>query len=177
MGSQKQAAKEPPHKNRLTVNSSRYPLRINIGFLINQNVGSYRDLQFEVPHLNLDGDFAVSDFAAGIRVGRVQQGVLAQAALTGRVDLECVRCLEGYQHIVETEFQELFAFKNKGVTESGLVIPEDGNINLAPLVREYLLLEVPISPLCSPNCKGLCTVCGTNLNQETCEHNASIEVG
>lgn len=49
-------------------------------------------------------------------------------------------------------------------------IPEDGNIDFGPILREYLLLEMPIKPLCKPDCKGLCTVCGENLNLTTCEH-------
>ncbi len=159
------------------MNLSRSPLHLNIGFLLNQNVGSYRDIQFEISDLNLDDDFAVKGFAGSARVGRVQQGILVQADLSGRMELDCVRCLESFQQTIHTEFQELFAFKYKGVTEAGLVIPDDGNINLTPLVREYLLLEVPIQPICRPDCKGLCTVCGTNLNEAICEHNARIEAG
>jgi len=37
-------------------------------------------------------------------------------------------------------------------------------------VREFMLLEVPISPLCRPDCKGLCLECGNNLNENTCDH-------
>ncbi len=43
----------------------------------------------------------------------------------------------------------------RSVTESNLILPEDGHIDLEILVREYMLLEIPISPLCSPDCKGL----------------------
>jgi uncharacterized protein len=38
------------------------------------------------------------------------------------------------------------------------------------LFREYILLEIPISPLCRPDCKGLCPICGNNLNEDTCHH-------
>jgi uncharacterized protein len=56
------------------------------------------------------------------------------------------------------------------MTESGLLAPEDGQIDLEPLLREYALLEIPISPLHSPDCKGLCPVCGENLNKTDCGH-------
>ena len=56
------------------------------------------------------------------------------------------------------------------MTESGLLVPEDGQIDLEPLLREYALLEFPISPVCKPDCKGLCPVCGENLNRTDCGH-------
>jgi uncharacterized protein len=55
-----------------------------------------------------------------------------------------------------------------------MVIPEDGNVDFAPLVREFLLLEVPIKLLCREDCIGLCSVCGENLNLTTCEHQAQL---
>ena len=68
------------------------------------------------------------------------------------------------------DFTELYAFKNENVTDSGLMMPEDAHIDLQPLVREYALLEVPINPLCRPDCKGLCIECGENRNEVDCGH-------
>jgi uncharacterized protein len=51
-----------------------------------------------------------------------------------------------------------------------LLLPEDSHIDLAPLIREFALLEIPISPICKPDCKGLCPVCGENLNETDCGH-------
>ena len=56
------------------------------------------------------------------------------------------------------------------MSESGLLLPDDMHIDLAQLLREYALLEVPISPLHSPDCKGLCPVCGQDLNIRDCGH-------
>jgi uncharacterized protein len=70
----------------------------------------------------------------------------------------------------------MFAYKAFDFTESGLLVPEDGNIDLGPIVREYLMLEYPLKPLCKPDCQGLCTVCGENLNLGTCEHQARIKI-
>jgi uncharacterized protein len=67
-------------------------------------------------------------------------------------------------------FTELFAFDRRNKTDSGLLVPEDGQIDLEPLLREYALLEFPISPICKPECKGLCPVCGENLNKADCGH-------
>src|ERR687885_9624 len=62
--------------------------------------------------------------------------------------------------------------------EEGLQVrPVQGHVRLtrtqngvlADAMREYALLEVPMLPLCKPDCKGLCPECGTNLNDETCD--------
>lgn len=152
-----------------------YPLRLNVGFLINQPIGSSRDIHFEFSSLDLDQDFHLTDFLGSAKVTRTPQGILVQGDFYANVDQECVRCLVEYQQKIHTTFSELYAFKYKGMTESGLIIPEDGNINLGPLVREYLLLELPIRPLCKEDCQGLCTVCGADLNNETCSHQATIK--
>ncbi len=86
---------------------------------------------------------------------------------------ECVRCLTSLQQPLEIDFTELYAFTLRSVTDSNLILPEDGYIELESLVREYMLLEVPISPLCSPHCKGLCPICGENLNVRVCNHGES----
>jgi uncharacterized protein len=84
--------------------------------------------------------------------------------------LECARCLTDFDHELDWEFTELYAFNKKSVSESDLLLPEDQHIDLQPLMREYALLEIPINPICKPNCKGLCFVCGQNLNEADCGH-------
>ncbi len=86
------------------------------------------------------------------------------AEVNACVDLECVRCLEKYQQPLHAEFDELYAFSIRTATDSGLILPDDGYIDLQPLVREYLLIEIPISPLCKVDCRGLCPICGANKN-------------
>lgn len=87
-----------------------------------------------------------------------------------------MRCLTNFDQLLHATFEELYAFDKRSVTESGLILPEDANIDLGPLVREYLLLEMPISPVCRPDCKGLCPICGANLNEETGKHD-HVETG
>jgi uncharacterized protein len=54
--------------------------------------------------------------------------------------------------------------------DTGLSIPETGILDLNPLARECLLLDVPLQPVCRPGCKGLCSECGNNLNESPCSH-------
>ncbi len=154
----------------IIVIDSRHPLRFNVGFLIHQPIGISRDFHFEFGPIQLGPDLAFERLSGLARVGRTPQGLLVSAKFQGDINSECVRCLTEFDEPLETEFNELYAFNNRNLTESGLILPEDGNIDLEPLVRDYLLIEIPISLLCRQDCKGLCSYCGANLNEETCEH-------
>ena len=98
-----------------------------------------------------------------------------QVKLHALIEVECVRCLDAIDQPLNTDFSELYAFTPRSTTESNLILPEDGHINLEPILREYMLLEVPISPLCRQDCKGLCPVCGENRNRTNCTHDTDSE--
>jgi uncharacterized protein len=158
------------------VSSIFSPLRLNVGFVVRQSIGFSRDFDFALPTLSLPPDLVLNDLEGTAHVSRTPQGLLAQVQLQATMPVECVRCLTPLVQPLTTDFTELYAFSQRFATESGLILPEDGNINLEPLVREYMLLEVPINPLCKPDCKGLCPICGKDLNEETCNHEASESV-
>lgn len=155
------------------VNQPKHPLRINVGFLLHAPYGYSRDIHFDYPGLKLD-DLEVSGFSGLARVSRTPQGILVQAEFSGSAKADCVRCLAAFLQPLHTAFDELYAFDGRSTTESDLILPDDANIDLAPLARDYLLLEMPISPICRSDCKGLCPECGTDWNLETCEHASSV---
>lgn len=157
------------------MNAPRYPLKINVGFLLNQPIGTYRDIHFEYPDVVLKPDLNLTNFSGVARVGRTPQGILVQGEFQGKAPAECVRCLTGFDQSLHATFDELYAFDKRSVTDSGLILPEDANIDLEPLAREYLLIEMPISPVCRSDCKGLCPICGTNLNEENGKHHHTAE--
>lgn len=150
--------------------SNRNPLRFNVGFLINQPVGTSREFHFDFPSIRLQPDLDIRELHGIVKASKTSQGIFLHGTFLAIVTAECVRCLTEFDQSLHTEFEELFAFSERSVSESDLVLPEDANIDLAPLLREYLLVEVPISPLCREDCKGLCTICGEDLNQRVCEH-------
>jgi len=78
--------------------------------------------------------------------------------------------LTDFDQEFDWSFTELYAFDKRSETESGLILPEDAHLDLADLLREYALLEIPINTVCKPNCKGLCPQCGQNLNEKDCGH-------
>ena len=150
--------------------SPRHPLRLNVGFIVSQPIGYSRDFHFDFQAIHLQPDLDLSFLTGVVRIGRTPQGLLVLSKFKAGITTECVRCLDETHSQLETEFSELYAFNHRSVAESGLILPEDANIDLEPVLREYLVIEIPISPLCKPDCKGLCTICGENLNQNLCEH-------
>ncbi|MBN1535886.1 MAG: DUF177 domain-containing protein [Anaerolineales bacterium] len=149
---------------------SSNPLRLNVGFIVNLSVGDSREFIFDVPALHLDSDFTFMDLSGVARITRTAQGLLVQVKLSALAECDCVRCLTPFSQSLKTEFTELYAFSRDSMTDSGLILPEDAHIDFAPIIREYMLLEVPMSPLCRPDCKGLCPICGENLNETKCNH-------
>ena len=150
----------------------RKPFRINIGFIVSEEVGYTHQVPFDLEKARFEDDLVLTDFVGVATISRTPQGLLVQGDFRGGITLECVRCLSDFQHSLHWEFTELYAFNKKSVTDSGLLLPDDAHIELEPLLREYALLEVPISPICKPDCKGLCPECGENLNLADCGHRA-----
>ncbi|MHC1773238.1 MAG: DUF177 domain-containing protein [Flexilinea sp.] len=144
--------------------------RINVGFLIHEAVGTYREFEIESPDLTIEEGFEIENVRCTVRVSRVQQGLLASVHTTAEKEMDCVRCLEPFSQKIDTSFDELFAFHLRQNSDAELFLPENGIMDLLPILREYLLLEIPICPVCKPDCKGLCVNCGANLNIMTCEH-------
>jgi uncharacterized protein len=154
----------------MSVKNSRDTLLLNVGFIIHQTVGYSRDFPIEAPRIHLPPDLDLEDLAGTARVTRTGQGLLLQVRLRAVIVAECSRCLGDFTQPLEIDFTELYAFNASSVTDSGLIVPESGKIDLEPLVREEMLLAVPISALCKPDCMGLCPICGENLNEVTCNH-------
>jgi uncharacterized protein len=152
------------------VSDPHSPLRLNVGFVVAQSAGFSRDFPFDIPQISIPPDLRLNSLNGLVRATRTPQGILLQADFHTIIDLECVRCLTDFQQTLMVNFTELYAFSQRYVTDSGLLMPETGIIDLTPVLREYALLEIPISPLCRPDCKGLCPICGNNLNESVCYH-------
>lgn len=148
----------------------RKPFRINVGFIVHEEVGYSHRIPLESEKAVLGDDLDLFKFEGMIVIDRTPQGLVVQGKFSGETSLECVRCLKEFRHTLHGEWTELYAFSQKSVSESGLLMPEDGHIDFAPVLREYALLEVPIKALCKPDCKGLCIECGQDLNVKDCGH-------
>ncbi len=154
--------------------SPRKPFRINVGFIIHEEVGYSHLIPFELDKVKLE-DLELQNLNGEVTIDRTPQGLVVQGKFSGDTKLECVRCLKEFTHHLSWNFTELYAFTKKSVSESELLVPDDAHLDLAPLIREYALLEIPINPLHDPECKGLCIECGQDLNIKDCGHSQSDE--
>ncbi|MEK6255738.1 MAG: DUF177 domain-containing protein [Chloroflexota bacterium] len=146
------------------------PLIINVGFIVTEDNGYARNFEFDFPELELAHDLHLLKVSGNAQFTRTPQGLLADVQFAGIVNGECSRCLDATEIQLATRFNELFAFDERSTTESELLVPDDRMIDLEPLVREYLLLDMPITSLCKSDCLGLCGTCGKNLNRDKHVH-------
>ncbi|HXT70829.1 MAG TPA: DUF177 domain-containing protein [Vicinamibacterales bacterium] len=135
---------------------------------------------FEPSHFDLTGeDFRV---AAPVVLAAEVRKDAQKVRLVGRVatslEMACGRCLEPFAIPVDAGFDLLFLPQTddgpadeREVQDSdvGVTFYKDDVIDLGEVMREQFLLALPMKPLCRPDCKGLCPVCGINRNRETCE--------
>ena len=150
--------------------SPKKPFRINIGFIAHEEIGRSHDFPFEFDKIVLGGDLELRNLDGIVNIGRTPLGLVLQADFSAETTVMCVRCLQDFDQELDWSFTELYAFDKRSETDSELILPEDGHIDLAEMIREYALLEVPISPICKPECQGLCAECGQNLNEKDCGH-------
>lgn len=147
-----------------------YSLRTNIGYFLNKPIGFSRNFEIAYDEVFIEPDLNVRQFKSAFTFSRTHEGLLLEAQLQGKIAAICGRCLSPFYTLVKTSFEELYFFSQRSQDDADLVIPENGYIDLGVIFREYLLLELPINPLCSSDCKGLCPNCGQNLNEKLCEH-------
>lgn len=143
--------------------------RFNVGFIVAESAGYSREFPLQTDKAILQ-ELELHNLSGTVTFARTPQGLLLQSRLTATVAAECTRCLEPIELEVHPVFSELYAFKKNAAVDAELIVPETVQIDISPLVREYMILEMPIKPLCKIDCKGLCPVCGENQNLVTCHH-------
>ena len=125
--------------------------------------GTLEDLGTEVATLKagepVEGDLLLES---------VVEGVLASGRLAATFALRCARCLEDFELPASVDVHELFT--PDPAADDGDVYPLDteGFMDPEQMVRDALGLELPFSPLHSPDCQGLCSVCGGDRNLGEC---------
>jgi uncharacterized protein len=96
------------------------------------------------------------------------EGILVSGPISGKIAYRCARCLKPFSADFRLDVSELFA---REATEEDDEYPlTEGTIDLEPMIRDAVVLSMPFSPLCRPDCLGLCERCGgdRNLGECTC---------
>jgi len=112
-----------------------------------------------------------------VEVTEEQGTALAQGTLRGSIKVACSRCLGAVSLPVNERFVLTFLPHESQVEGEDVELDEedidvathDGEqVDIAPVLRDHIVLSVPYAPLCSESCKGLCPRCGADLNQGPC---------
>ncbi len=114
---------------------------------------------------------------AKIRIDRSESEVIIRGSVKGEIEQQCSRCLKNYtieisspivvvyHPIEDINKEEQYELKGEEL-ETGFY--KNDILDTDEILIEQLLLNIPMKPLCSPECKGLCPKCGTDLNVSSC---------
>jgi len=150
-------------------NHNHSRLRFNFGFMLEATLGTFREMELDYPTIRVSEDVTLTPLEGKFGASRTSEGIYLSGTLTTKIEIECVRCLDELNLPIQLKIDDLFYYPPESVPAGEYIIGEDGFLDLAPLVRELSLLEVPMQPICKSDCQGLCVQCGQNLNQGNCD--------
>ncbi len=108
---------------------------------------------------------------------RTSQGIEVKGSIRAAVAIPCARCLKECIVPIVSEFTECLILQRYAPDEQDKeLVPDDLDVSFLPeegielrdIVEEQIWLNIPMKPLCHDHCKGLCTVCGADLNLAEC---------
>lgn len=111
---------------------------------------------------------AGADLELDVQLEGVTEGVLVTVTVAGPLTGECARCLEPFTSSTKVRFQELYVLagqvaEDDGADADSYRLDGTGLLDLEPALRDAMVLELPLSPLCDDGCQGLCVECGVRL--------------
>jgi uncharacterized protein len=148
-------------------------MRINVSDIPDD--GLQRELELPI----VINDSAKPDVAhVFVKIFRFGKKILVEGSLNISVLHKCSRCLKEFSFPMDVAFRDEYSpaeeFKKEeeqGLTDKELNLSYYSNdeIDISELIKEQVLLSVPMKPLCKPDCEGICPQCGTDLNKGSCE--------
>ena len=149
-------------------------IQINVSQLLKDPIGTTRSYQVAE---TVDIAGSKSTVQGEVELVRTDRGILVKGTLQGMIEVTCSRCLNLFSsHLALNIEEEYFATTD---VDSGatLPLPEEPEyftideryiLDLSEAIQQYMLLAVPMKPLCREDCAGLCPNCGHNLNEGAC---------
>ena len=129
-----------------------------------------------------------ADVELELRLESVMEGVLVTGTAHATATGECVRCLEPVEQQLDADFQEMFSYPDADTRiarrdeagddaedEEGLRL-EDELFDLEPVLRDAVVLALPMQPVCREDCPGLCPQCGARLADDPDHHHEVTDI-
>ncbi|MET7681658.1 DUF177 domain-containing protein [Streptomyces sp. NPDC005423] len=127
-----------------------------------------------------------------LRLESVMEGVLVTGTARAQAKGECVRCLEPIEQKLEADFQEMFSYPDaddrgrakaetaddagESADDEDRLYIEDGLFDLEPVLRDAVVLALPMQPVCQDDCLGLCSECGARLTDDPDHHHDAVDI-
>jgi uncharacterized metal-binding protein YceD (DUF177 family) len=146
---------------------------------LGRRAGSLQELQRTLPapaewKVELVGVPEGADVQLDLRLESVMEGVLVSGEVTVPLAGSCARCLEPVEDTLVVDVQELFAYTGSTTEatseEDEVRLVEGETIDLEPMVRDVVVLSLPLAPLCDEDCGGLCADCGQRVDDLPDDH-------
>ena len=119
-----------------------------------------------------------ADIGLRLRLEAVMEGVLVSGDIQVPVTGSCARCLNPVEDVLDLDVQELFAYAGsttEETSEEDEVRRVDGDfLDLEPMVRDVVVLALPLAPVCTDDCGGLCVDCGQRLDDLPQDHTHEV---
>jgi len=139
--------------------------------------GSARRVHVDERVENMGTELAAVDAQAPIEgdlmLESVIEGIFVTGTVGGRMTLRCARCLKEFAAAFDVDMNELYV-REPG-PEDDYVLADDLTLDPEPMVRDAVVLQMPFSPLCKPDCLGLCPRCGGDRNADECTCGADVD--
>ncbi len=116
-----------------------------------------------------------SDLVLGLRFESVVEGVLVSGTASVTVNGECARCLEPIEWDQTVALTELYLNEPGPPEEEELPVLDGDFLDLDPVVRDAVVLVLPLAPLCRADCPGLCVECGARLAEDPTHQHEKID--
>ena len=128
------------------------------------------------PDIDFDGLNNVKQVNLNLNIQKSGEEYYCQGEVHAEVSLECARCLETFDTELDTETDFIICTEGARENKDGIIDDEDyvflkGNdlqADITEVIRQAIILEIGIKPLCSDSCQGICSQCGMNLNKGSC---------
>ena len=149
-------------------------MQINVSQLFKEPTGSTR--QYEIDE-TIDIDGGSCEIQGKIKLVRTDRGILVKGTLQTVIEVTCGRCLSFFNCPLALNIEEEYFPTTDVVSGVSLPLPEEPSyftideyyvLDLTEAIRQYMMLAIPIKPLCREDCAGICLACGHNLNQGPC---------
>jgi uncharacterized protein len=136
-------------------------VRIDIS-LIYEQIGETQPFAIKTDAVGIDAldCWVYGEIAVSGQVTNIGGAFQLRANVASQARMECSRCLKSFEQPVEFVFEDEFA------TEE--IRPQGDWIDISAAIREALIFQEPMKPLCSEECQGICACCGADLNQTEC---------